>query len=183
MKRIVALTAVGADKPGIVAGVTGALYRLGCNLEETSMTLLRRDFAMIMLISVPDTLSIGQLKENIKPTIDQLGLSLNIRELSDEEKQLPCAFGKPNYILSIYGIDKPGIVYKVSEILAQKKINITDLETQTTQSGKKNLYALILEIYVPENIPADTLKSELTQVCRNLSVDFSLDIIHEYNEM
>ena len=47
-----AVTAVGADRPGIVAAVTGAFAEHGCNLEDSSMTILRGQFAM-MLVSRP----------------------------------------------------------------------------------------------------------------------------------
>jgi len=36
-----ALSAIGADRPGIVAAVTGALVDSGCNLEDTTMAILR----------------------------------------------------------------------------------------------------------------------------------------------
>ena len=36
------VTALGQDRPGIVAGVTEVLYKLGCNLEDSAMTRLER---------------------------------------------------------------------------------------------------------------------------------------------
>ncbi len=183
MKKIVVLTAVGSDKPGIVAGVTGKLYELGCNLEETSMTRLRNEFAMIMLISIPDPMTTNKLQEELTLITKKLGLSINLRELSDKDINQAYSTGKPNHILTVYGIDKPGIVYNIAQILAQKQINITDLQTQTTTSAKRDLYALILEIFVPEKINTAELKSEIGEICEKLSVDYSLDIIHEYEEM
>ena len=37
----IVVTAVGADRPGIVAALTGALLDIGGNLEETRAALLR----------------------------------------------------------------------------------------------------------------------------------------------
>ena len=39
------VTALGQDRPGIVAGVTKVLYDLGCNLEDSAMTRLEGEFA------------------------------------------------------------------------------------------------------------------------------------------
>ena len=45
-----AVWALGADRPGIVAAVTGVLFAMGCNLKDCSMTVLSRHFAMMMLV-------------------------------------------------------------------------------------------------------------------------------------
>ena len=44
----------GADRPGIVAAVTGVLVEHGGNLEDTSMTILGGHFAMMLVVAVPD---------------------------------------------------------------------------------------------------------------------------------
>jgi len=183
MNRIVTLTAVGLDQPGIVAGVTKVFYALGCNLEESSMNILRKDFAMIMLIAVPKDISIKTLSEKLQPVTDNFSLSLNIRELSKEEMQEPAQEITPNYILSIYGTDKPGIVFEVSQSLAAEKINITDLQTQITHSEQQPLYALILEIEMPEQIEENMLRNRLENLCADLKVDFSLEPIYRCENM
>ena len=44
-----AITVLGHDRPGIIAETTGRLAGLGLNLEDSSMTLLRRHFAMTLV--------------------------------------------------------------------------------------------------------------------------------------
>ncbi|MEJ2698080.1 MAG: ACT domain-containing protein, partial [Desulfuromonadales bacterium] len=45
------MTAFGEDRPGIVADVTRILYENGCNLEDSTMTLLADEFSLILLFS------------------------------------------------------------------------------------------------------------------------------------
>ena len=45
------MTAFGKDRPGIAADVTQILYENGCNLEDTSMTLLAGEFTLILLFT------------------------------------------------------------------------------------------------------------------------------------
>ncbi len=52
--RQLAVSAIGVDRPGIVAAVTGVLVGHGCNLEDTSMSILRGHFAMTLVVSAPD---------------------------------------------------------------------------------------------------------------------------------
>ena len=49
-KTVIAVTVLGDDRPGIVSEVTSALASLGANLEDSTMTLLRGHFAMVVLV-------------------------------------------------------------------------------------------------------------------------------------
>ena len=53
MTRRWILTALGEDRPVIVAGVTKVLYQLGCNLEDSAMTRLEGEFTMMLSFSSP----------------------------------------------------------------------------------------------------------------------------------
>jgi glycine cleavage system transcriptional repressor len=44
-----AITVLGHDRPGIIAEATGHLAGLGLNLEDSTMTLLRGHFAMMLI--------------------------------------------------------------------------------------------------------------------------------------
>ena len=61
MKKTIVLTAVGQDRPGIVANVSKILYETDCNIEDSSMTILKGDFAMILIISLPKELNVTEL--------------------------------------------------------------------------------------------------------------------------
>ncbi|MBW3611674.1 MAG: GHKL domain-containing protein [Actinobacteria bacterium] len=52
----VAVTAIGTDRPGIVARVTGVLVEHGGNLEDSAMTILGGHFAIMLVVEVPDDL-------------------------------------------------------------------------------------------------------------------------------
>src|SRR5438445_12197572 len=51
MKRWFALSAIGRDRPGIVADLAGLIYECDCNLEDSSMTVLGSEFAVLLLLS------------------------------------------------------------------------------------------------------------------------------------
>src|SRR5438128_12314644 len=51
MKRWFALSAIGLDRPGIVADLAELIYECDCNLEDSSMTLLGLEFAVLLLLS------------------------------------------------------------------------------------------------------------------------------------
>jgi glycine cleavage system regulatory protein len=72
-----AVTAIGTDRPGIIARVTGVLHEHGGNLEDSSMTILGGHFAIMLLVScdaAPDA-----LEEALRTATEDLGLVVTVR--------------------------------------------------------------------------------------------------------
>lgn len=53
MSNLHAVSVLGHDRPGIIAETTAALADLGLNIEDSTMTLLRGHFAMMLLCAGP----------------------------------------------------------------------------------------------------------------------------------
>jgi glycine cleavage system transcriptional repressor len=171
MKKLVALTAIGQDRPGIVASLTKVLYEKGCNLEDSSMTRLQGDFAILLLIALPAGLSAKDLEAALKVTNGDLTFLL--RELSSTEVGVP-ADGSIPYTLMVYGVDHPGIVYRVAQEASSLKVNITDLRTHVTKSAGNDLYTLIMEVEVPNAPTVVRLKDVLDRLKMELKVEMAL---------
>jgi glycine cleavage system transcriptional repressor len=169
-----AVTAVGRDRPGIVAGFSGALARLGCNLEDATMTRLRQEFAMLLLVRLPAGLDVSGLREALTATAEQLRLSLVVRAL-DPAEAAPPAGGNHCFILRLYGADRVGIVRDVTQLLADRSLNITDLNTRVIPGGEGPVYVMLLELEAPSEAAAEALRPELEALSRNLQVEISLD--------
>ena len=131
-----ALAAVGRDCPGIVCGVSKVLYEHGCNVEDSSMTILRGEFAMILIVAVPEKVVVDQLRDQLQGVAQDRHLVLSFRELPTEGggPQAPTEEGTP-YIVSVYGADQPGIVYRVTSLLAERNVHITDVNTRVGGEG------------------------------------------------
>src|SRR6266702_7773867 len=80
-----ALSVVGKDRPGIVAAVTEGLFNLGCNIADSSCTMLGGEFAMIMIVSLKKSFSKSRLVEELKPVCDRIGMTLGVRTLHPDE--------------------------------------------------------------------------------------------------
>lgn len=173
MTNFAAISVLGKDKPGIVAAVTKILYETGCNIEDSSMTMLSNEFAMILLVAMPAKLSPKKLAVKFS-TLKKLGLSVSLRPLKTSEQAKACLNGLP-HMISVYGADKPGIVYKVSKYLASKKINITDVQTSISSIGGKNTYIMFLEFDIPEKAALEEINIELMKVADTLGVSVSIN--------
>ena len=167
------VTAAGKDKPGIVAGVARILYQLGCNLEDSAMTRLSGEFAIMLIFSAPAKQTEAHLRKAFAPLERQLKLAVHLKTLTGAESTAPKRRGK-TYVISVYGADRPGIVFRVSETLAGLGININDVHTHRTAEGGPSLYLLLLEVEVPAKQAIATLEQQLGRIAKRLGVEVSV---------
>ena len=170
MSRAVVLTGVGRDRVGIVAELARVLYELGCNLLDSSMTLLRGEFAIILMVGLPEGKSIDELSAKVKEVEKKLGFNMNVRELTEQEFAESEPEGAP-HIISVYGADRPGIVAGITRELADKGVNITDVATKRTEEG---LFLMVLEVMSPQQVETSDIERALDGVSKKLSVDITV---------
>jgi glycine cleavage system transcriptional repressor len=169
------MTAFGKDRPGIVADVTKVIYESGCNLEDSTMTRLSDEFAMILLFTGREEGLEEKLSMECRRLEIEKGLSAFIRpirpaEVKTEKKQ-------SLHALSVEGIDQAGIMYKVSRYLAQNTINIIDLRSKLSRSPESGeaFYTINMSVEIPEGTSLDKLQDGLAQIQDQLNVDIRLE--------
>ena len=172
------VTALGQDRPGIVAGVTQALYRLGCNLEDSAMKRLEGEFAIMLIFAAPPSVTADRLSRALTPLERQLGLAVHLKRLTTSETKAPRRRSRA-YMMSVYGADRPGIVFRISELLASQGINISDVQTHRSEtrlhaSGQPSLYLLLLEVELSSRYSVGSLQRRLVRLAKQLRVEISL---------
>ena len=155
----VAVWVVGGDRPGIVAGVSKSLYELGCNLLDAASTILRGHFAMMLMVEAPPDRDVTAIREALSSIAGDLGISVTVQHVSDTGSDA----APPSHMVSVYGADKPGIVYRVADALATAGGNITDLSSRVIGDAQEPVYALMLEVGLPAGAEArlEALAEEL----------------------
>jgi len=83
-----ALTIIGRDRPGIVSQVTEILYRLGCNIADSSCSILGGQFAMILIIAHPDFTDRDSFGDAFAP-LEESNLSVFLRTLKPGGEKSP----------------------------------------------------------------------------------------------
>lgn len=161
-----AVTAIGADRPGIVAAVTRVLHEQGGNLEDSAMTILGGHFAIVLLVATDDAPE--TLADALRDATDDLGLTITVSRADSRGVDT-----EPTHLLSVYGADKPGIVAGITGALAELGANITDLETQVIGDGPDPVYAMVIELAAADA----RLGERLDDACRELDVDHTLRTI------
>lgn len=166
----VAVTAVGADRPGIAAAVTKILFEHGGNIEDSRMAILGGHFSMMLIVSLPEGADASALETALQESASTLDLIVAVRPVADATAaHTP---GAEEYVVSVYGADRPGIVYRVSEVLARHGVNITDLATRVV-GGDPDVYVVLMEVVVPGRADTAAIDSDLKLTGAELDVDIS----------
>jgi glycine cleavage system transcriptional repressor len=177
MKRWCALSAIGSDRPGIVADLAELIYECDCNLEDSSMTVLGGEFAVLLLLSGTGPDVDDRLRGACKRLEWEKRLTVFFRPLEGEPVPYGADLGLVPYEFHAVGVDKAGIVAKVCRCLARHGINITQLQSQARpepQSGTP-LYTMRICLRLPGALDVEALRSELDQIATELRIDVALD--------
>lgn len=154
-----AVTTIGADRPGIIARVTGVLYEHGGNLTDSTMTILGGHFAIMLLVDID--VEPAALEEALAAACGDLELFIRVSEVGAGRDSAP-----PDHVLSVYGADRPGIVHRAATSLAKAGVNVTDLTTQVLGSDAP-VYACVMEVAIGEHDPlaiADAVRADVGEV-------------------
>jgi glycine cleavage system transcriptional repressor len=137
---IIVITAVGRDQPGIIAALARAVYDLGGNLDDATMTRLHGAFATMLAARLPAGRTESDARAALWPVAEELGLTVTVQSVGDAPPET-----LPDTLLTVYGADKPGIVYQVASHLAARGINITDMDTRLAGTSDAPVYVMLLE--------------------------------------
>jgi glycine cleavage system transcriptional repressor len=165
------LTAVGPDRPGLVKGLAAQIRKWGGNLEDTRMSKLGGEFAVLMLVTgSPD--SLARIKAAKMEMELETGLTCSLRStlapLSTRDTE--------THRFVATGMDRPGIVEAVTRVLADRNVNLTSLESRVDNAPLTGtlMFVLEAEVTLPAGIHIDDLENDLAEACEREDLEFTL---------
>ncbi|MBW2267217.1 MAG: ACT domain-containing protein [Deltaproteobacteria bacterium] len=175
MKRWFIMSAIGSDRPGLVAELAQLIHDCNANLEDSRMTILGSDFAVILLCSAGDREALDRIAVGAKRLERDHGLTILPRFLDDEPRPPLPAPGTRLYRVEAFGEDRAGIVAGICRVLADRSVNIAELTTRSRSGpGGAASYELAIVAEVPESLDSRTLREALEAEADRLAVDVTL---------
>ena len=176
MKQWYALSAIGKDRPGIVADLAELIFEHGSNLEDSSMTVLGGEFAVLLLFTgVGDELE-RRLSSACKRLEWERRLTVFFRPLDGPPLPYGHAERRGVYELIASGVDKAGLVARVCRTLAERDVTIREMKTYSRPEPESGtpLYTMRIEIGVPPSVAIGELGKALDRVAEDLKIDVTL---------
>jgi glycine cleavage system transcriptional repressor len=182
-KAYAVLSAIGADRVGIVDDLAALVFERGGNIEESKMAVLGGEFAVMMLVSMEAAVLDGfvagtrELESKLSLKIGVKGTRKDEREDTPREDSGLSAGGQGRpYTLETVSLDGKGIVRAVSAVLRAYGINIEDLETSTERAPLTGapLFRMKANIVLGREVVVAALRRELEELQAAQDLDIVL---------
>lgn len=165
------ISALGTDRPGIVDELSNIVFEHSLNIEDSRMTVLGGEFAILLLVS-GDQSSIDAIQTQVHEIEQALQMRLMIKVTTDSspiENAIP-------YAVEVAALDHPGIVNNISSFFSERDINIVNLQTESYSAPHTGtpMFALHMTIGISADTNIGQLRDAFMQVCDELNLDAEL---------
>jgi glycine cleavage system transcriptional repressor len=172
MAQHIVISAIGNDRTGVVQDLTKVVLSCGGNIEESRMTTLGSEFAMLLLVS-GNWHTLSRLEQGLDKLCESGNLSVSIKETDmkpPEEDRMP-------YAVDIVALDQQGIVFNLANFFASRDIEIADVATRSYAAAHTGapMFAVQMAVNVPSSVHVAQLREEFHELCDRLNLDAILE--------
>lgn len=177
MEQQYILSAVGSNRTGVVAEVSEAVFNAGGNIENSFMALLGEHFSLMLQVSFAAEDAPGNLREQCAALRRDKDLAVHLFPVQGEGMsggEKPRA--QPQYDIRAQGEDRPGVVYRLSRLLASRGINILQMSTRVEESpsGRMPRHGIRVRVEIPEEVDDRSLRRDLEALAEELQETVTL---------
>jgi glycine cleavage system regulatory protein len=157
-KHYLAIQAIGKDKSGLVAGITGVVCEdFDCNIEGSAMSIVGGHFAATLIASSSEAIDDFALREAIGKTGDDLAIHVSPLAESDVRR----AWRDASHELTVETAERPGLVHEISRLLSEQAVNITFLASSC--DPRRNRSTVMIAGTLPERMSSNQLKTVIEE--------------------
>lgn len=171
MKKFLVLSALGADRPGLIRDLSKAITDVGCTIADCRMTVLGNEFTLLLLAS-GNWNAVAKLESQAASLGKKHDLTIIARRTEERapREMLP-------YVIDAATLDRPGILTEVADFFARRDINIDEMScwSYAASTTGAEMLSLSLNISVPADLHVGRLRDEFTDFCDGLNVDATLE--------
>lgn len=165
------VTFIGDDRPGLVEELSSIIENNQGSWHESRLSQLGGKFAGLILVSLPSD-SGPQLESELK-ALDANGLSVRVTPTSEASS----TEGGRSITLSVLGPDRLGIVREISRALAERQVNVVEMDSQVESAPMSGemLFKARIDAHIPGNTDMGDLLERLEEIANHMTLDIDLD--------
>jgi glycine cleavage system transcriptional repressor len=172
MSQLIVLSAIGTDRTGVVQDITKVILACGGNIEESRMTTLGAEFAVLMLVS-GNWHTLSRLETALDKLTADNNLTISIRKTgarSSQDARMP-------YAVDVVSLDQQGIVFNLADFFASRDIEIADVATRSYPAAHSGspMFSVQMAVNVPSGVSISQLRDDFMELCDRLNLDAILE--------
>ncbi len=170
------ISAIGTDRPGIVNEISQLITRNNGNIDDSRMTVLGGEFAIILLISAA-TADLDNIARTLEQQSSVLKLNIISKRAGKELLEEQISDNRIPYLVEVIAIDNPGIVYKLADFFSRQQINIQSMQTNRYPAPHTGtlMFAIDMIITIPQQINIGELRDDFLDLCEDMNLDASIE--------
>ena len=174
MSQLIVISAVGSDHTGLVQDLTKVILACGGNIEESRMTTLGSEFAMLLLVS-GNWHTLSRLEQGL----DKLGKSDDLQVSIRKTDAKPTEEDRMPYAVDVVALDQQGIVFNLANFFASRDIEIADVATSSYAAAHTGapMFSVQMTVNVPSSIHVAQMRDEFYDMCDELNLDGVVEAI------
>ncbi|NNF98702.1 MAG: HAD-IB family phosphatase [Desulfobacteraceae bacterium] len=171
-RKLISLSAIGIDQPGLVSRIARKVFQLRGNILDVEEHCRRGLFSIFLIIDFTaaeqSTADLTRLLADIKK---ETGLRTVITDI--DEEALSYSSSPEYHLVTVTGLDRPGIIARISDFFSRRNINIESCR----MASRGRLFSMSLRVDTGKMAMGDgdavktidQMKHELKNLCAHMS--------------
>ena len=186
-KKFMSLSAIGLDSPGLVSKITKEIFELDGNIIDVEENCRRGLFSIFLIIDFSSSKhSMHVITNTLKAIENETGLKVNL-DLHGA-KEFAQLSKKENHIVTVLGVDQPGIIANIATLFLKYNINIENC--RMIAHGKFFSMEMVIDSNEVTAEPAmshkeviEKMKGELKDLCAKIDQSVVIQSEDIYKKM
>ena len=165
------LTFIGDDRPGLVEQLSSVIESNRGSWHESRLSQLGGKFAGLILVSLPED-SGAALETDLK-ALASSGLSVRVTPTNDAA----AAHSGREITLTVIGPDRLGIVREISRALAQRQVNVVEMDSHVDSApmSAEMIFRARIDALIPQDTDMDDLSDTLEEIANHMTLEIDLE--------
>jgi glycine cleavage system transcriptional repressor len=167
MEKLLAVTAIGPDRAGVVRDLSQAVTAAGGSIRESRMIALGSEFGVMMLVS-GNWHTVTKLQSQFQALQQQADLTVAVRETQPRSVETSAP-----YLVDVVTLDHEGIVFGLSNFFAARSLEIAEVSTRRYNAPHTGalMFSVQMTVNVPRSVHVATLRDEFLEYCDEHNLD------------
>jgi len=167
MDKLLAVTAIGPDRAGLVRDLSGIVTDAAGNIQESRMMALGSEFAVLMVIA-GNWAALSRIREKLTDLEDAANLTITVRDSTPRTDP-----DSAPYHIDIVTLDHEGIVLSVSEFYASRDLEIAEMNTRRYNAPHTGaaMFGVQMTVNIPAHIHVANIREEFLVFCDEQNLD------------
>jgi len=165
------LTFIGDDRPGLVEALSRVIEDNGGNWLESRLSQLGGKFAGLVLVTLP-----GENGPSLEADLKALSASgLSVR-VTPAIGMAATSTGRA-ITLRVIGPDRLGIVREISRALAQREVNVVEMDSEVNSApmSAELIFTARIDAEIPQHIDLHDLEDSLEEIANLMTLEIELE--------